>query len=141
MFDLFDVQDEINRLFEGMLPRKTETGKDVLETRWTPFIDLAEDKDAVYVKAEIPGMNQDQISVTIEDNVLSIKGERKTEKEEKEKQFYRRECLYGIFNRSVQLPSFVDETKIKATYKNGILEMTLPKKEEAKQKQIKVNIQ
>jgi HSP20 family protein len=110
------------------------------EKTWAPAVDIYDNKNSLVIKADLPGMTQKDIDVSVEDDVLRIKGEKKKEHEEKKDNFYRLERSYGCFERSFALPSNVDATKVKASYKEGVLELTLPKKEEAKPKQIKVDI-
>lgn len=132
------LQDEVNRFFQnpwGELARSSE-----FFTGWAPALDLYEDKDHLTVKAELPGMNKDDIDIAIEDGVLSISGERKHEEKHTESESYRSERFYGRFNRSLTLPKPVDVDKVKAAYKDGVLTVTLPKTEAAKPKQIEVNI-
>ena len=107
---------------------------------WFPAVDIYDNKNNLVIKADIPGMTQKDIDVSVEDDVLRIKGEKKNEHEEKKDNFYRLERAYGYFERSFALPANVDATKVKAAYKDGVLELTLPKKEEAKPKQIKVDV-
>jgi HSP20 family protein len=107
---------------------------------WAPVVDIVEDKDSYIVKAEIPGMKKEDIKVTVRDNILTISGERSSETEEKEKTYHRIERSYGRFSRTIALPSTVDASKIKAAYKDGVLQITLPKPESAKPKQIDVEI-
>jgi len=104
------------------------------------FVDDFEDKDNVIVKAELPGMKKEDIEVTLAGDMLSISGERKEEKESKDAENYRSERYFGRFQRSVTLPHQVDPNKIQASYKDGILTVTLPKSEEAKRKQIEVKV-
>jgi len=99
---------------------------------WTPSLDLSETKDAFVVKAEIPGIEPKEIQVSLESQMLTIKGEKKQEKEEKDEQYYRVERGYGAFMRSVRLPAPVDGGKVAATFKNGLLTVTLPKAPELK---------
>jgi HSP20 family protein len=106
-----------------------------------PALDLYEDKDEIVVKAELPGMAKDDIQVSVTDNVLTIKGEKRQEEENKEKEYYRSERVYGAFLRSVALPTEVNPGKVRATFKNGVLEVRLPKSEAAKKKEIKINVQ
>ena len=110
------------------------------ETAWFPAVDVYEDKERLVIKAELPGLKQNEIDVSVEADVLTIKGEKKKETEVKEKNYYHLERAYGSFERRFNLPVNVDASKIKATYKDGILELALPKKEEAKPKQIKVDV-
>jgi HSP20 family protein len=103
-------------------------------------VDITEEKDRVVVKADLPGMKQEEIAVEVSEGVLLIKGERKRESETKDAKTYRVERSYGSFLRSFTLPAGVDAAKVNAAYKNGVLEITLPKLAEAKAKQIKVEV-
>ena len=105
-----------------------------------PNIDMFDKKDKIIVKAELPGMTKDHIDLTINEGSLTLKGEVKKEEEVKEEDYYSQERSYGSFTRTIVLPAAVDETKAKAKFKDGILEITLPKKEEAKPKEIKVDV-
>jgi HSP20 family protein len=106
-----------------------------------PVVDLYEEKDDIVVKAELPGMEKDDIEVSLTDHTLTIKGEKKKEEEVKEENFYRSERRYGSFVRTLELPAEVYTDKVKASFKNGVLEVRLPKTEEAKRKEIKVNVE
>jgi HSP20 family protein len=110
------------------------------ETFWGPAVDITDEKDKLLVKADIPGMSKDQIEVSVHNDVLTIKGEKKQEKETKEKDYVRTERFYGAFNRTLSLPTEVDGDKVKAIYKEGVLEIMLPKKEGAKSKMVKVQV-
>ena len=112
---------------------------DELEVR-APAVDLFEEKDDIVVKAELPGMEKDNIEVNLTDNTLTIKGEKKKEEEVKEENYYRCERAYGSFVRNIELPKSVHADKVKASFKNGILEVRIPKTEEAKTKEIKVKV-
>ena len=139
--DLVSIQDEMNRVFNdsfGRVPSRFDT--ELSHSEWSPSVDISETKDEIVVKAEVPGMNKDDIKITLQDNVLTLKGERKQEKEEKDTNFYRMERYYGSFARSFSLPTVVQADKIKASYKDGILNITLPKTEEVKPKQIPIEI-
>jgi HSP20 family protein len=105
-----------------------------------PNIDMYDKKDKIVVKAELPGMTKDHIDLTINEGSLTLKGEVKKEEEVKEEDYYSRERSYGSFTRTIVLPAAVDESKVKAKFKDGVLEITLPKKEEAKPKEIKVDV-
>jgi HSP20 family protein len=109
-------------------------------TTWSPSVDIFETERELTIKAELPGMEEKDIEVRLENNVLMIKGERRFEKEAKKENYHRVEWSYGTFNRSFSLPAFVDETKVKAEYKNGVLKVVLPKKEELKPKEIKISV-
>jgi HSP20 family protein len=124
------VRRELDRLFDRFL----EPAWSEMPTLgdWSPTVDVSEDKDAVTVKAELPGVEQKDIAVSLQDGVLSIKGEKRAEKEEKDKRYHRVERSYGAFYRSIQLPSTVDTGKVSATFKDGVVTITLPKAPEAK---------
>jgi HSP20 family protein len=107
---------------------------------WCPPVDIYEDKDEVVLKAELPGMKKEEIDVRVENNILTLHGQRKREKEEKEDGYFRSERAYGTFSRSFTLPTTVDVKKISASYKDGILAVQLPKLEETKPKQIDVKV-
>ena len=135
---LTNLRDEIDRLFEAPLAELTRTSQ--LLSGWTPAIDLYEDKDNVFVKAELPGMNKEDIEVSFHNGTLSVSGERKSEKKHEDAEVYRAERFFGRFQRAVTLPTPVAADKVKAQYQDGILTITLPKTEEAKPKHIDVNV-
>lgn len=134
------LQREMNRLFEDFFNRDffVEPFRGIGE--WRPAVDVSETDDAVVVKAELPGMDTKDVDVSLSGDVLTIKGEKKEEKEEKTKSFHRVERSYGSFTRSVRLPAAVVSDKVEATFKNGVLTVNLPKAEEAKRKVLKVNV-
>ncbi|NIN01155.1 MAG: Hsp20 family protein [candidate division Zixibacteria bacterium] len=105
---------------------------------WAPSLDVSETKDSIVVNAEVPGIDPKDIDISLTNDVLTIKGEKKHEQEEKEENYHRIERSYGSFSRSTRLPREVQSDKIKASYKNGVLKITLPKSEEAKEIKIKV---
>ncbi|MBD3379712.1 MAG: Hsp20 family protein [Candidatus Omnitrophica bacterium] len=135
------LQDEMNRLFDLSLGRWPGRNAGLMESAWSPTVDVFESKDNIMVKADIPGMKKEDIEVSVRDDVLTIRGEKKEEKEAKEKGSVKTERFYGSFNRAIALPSPVDEDKVKASYKDGVLEIVLPKKEEEKPKQIQVDVE
>ena len=132
------VQDRLNRLFNASF----HEGRDesLATSTFAPAVDVYEDEHSITLKIEVPGIEEKDIDVRIENNVLTIHGERKFEKEEKEENFRRVERQYGSFTRSFTLPTTVDAENIQANYDKGILKIELAKKAEAKPKQIKVNI-
>jgi HSP20 family protein len=133
---LTSLRDEIDRLFD-----LTGFSRDAgLFSGWTPSLDVYQDKDNVYVKAELPGMRKEDIEITLHDGMLTISGERKREEKTEEGDSFRSERFFGRFHRSVALPTPVDTGTVKASYKDGILSVTLPKAEEAKPKHIDVNV-
>jgi HSP20 family protein len=132
------LRDEIDRLFQEPLAEFARTSH--LLSGWTPALDLHEDKDNFVVKAEVPGMKKEDIEVTLHDGALSISGERKRDEKFEDAQVYRSERFVGRFQRTINLPAAVAADKIKAQYKDGVLTVTLPKTEEAKPKQINVQV-
>jgi len=135
---LTNLRDEIDRLFEAPLAELTRSSQ--LLSGWTPAFDVYEDKDNVYVRAELPGMRKEDIDLSLHNGSLSISGERKTEEKLKDAEVYRSERFFGRFQRTITLPTQVAVDKVKAQYKDGILDVTLPKAEEAKPKHIDVNV-
>jgi len=137
---LTSLRDEVNRLFESsILPGWGREGQ--LFSGWSPALDVYQDKDNFYVSAELPGMKKEEIEISLHDGMLSITGERtREEKTGKEPETFRSERFFGRFHRTITLPGLVDSTKVQATYKDGILYVTLPKAEEAKPKQIPVKV-
>ena len=132
--------DDFNRVFQGFLSPmrwvEEATGEDL-----TPAMDVKERDDAYVIKTEMPGVNKDDVSITLENGVLTITGESKSEKEEKEgERVLRQERRYGKFVRSLRLGTQIDEKGVKASYKDGILELILPKAEEVKPKKITVDV-
>ena len=136
MADLRRMTDQVFGEFFG----RTPSGMASTEGLWSPLVDIHETKEGLQLKAELPGVKQEDIQVSIEGDTLTLKGERKRETEVKEDQYYRIERSYGKFQRTVLLPSVVDAGQVKASYRDGVLEIQLPKKEEAKPKEIKVEV-
>lgn len=135
---LTNLRDEIDRLFEAPLAELTRASQ--LLSGWTPALDVYEDKDNVYVRAELPGMKREDIDLSLHEGTLSLSGERKSEDKYKDAEVYRSERFFGRFQRTVTLPTPVAVEKVKAQYQDGILTVTLPKSEEAKPKHIDVNV-
>lgn len=135
---LNDLRDELDRLFEAPLSELSRTSQ--LLSGWTPPLDVHEDKDNLYVRAELPGMKKEEIEVSLHDGSLTISGERKSEQNLTEAEVYRAERFFGRFQRTISLPTTVDSAKVSARYQDGILTVTLAKAEEAKPKHINVNI-
>ncbi len=136
--DVMGIQDRMNRLFEELLTRGRGREEGLEAGAWMPAVDIYETSDDVVVKAELPGVEKDQIGVEVKAGVLTLRGERKVEKEVKEENYHRVERAYGTFLRSFTLPVSVEEDKVSAKLAGGILEIHLPKKAEAKPKQIKI---
>ena len=135
--DLNILQERMNRLFEDA-GRGWRSDEPVSTTTWSPAVDIFETEGEIVVKAELPGMGRKDITLNLENNVLTLRGERRFEKETKEENYHRIERSYGGFSRSFSIPSMVDEEKIRADYKDGVLSIVLPKKEQAKPKQIRI---
>lgn len=133
------LQDRMNRLFrESYGPEGRD--ESLSTSQFAPPVDVYEDEHNVVLKVEVPGIDEKDIDVRVENNVLTVHGERKVDKEEKEENFRRIERQYGSFTRTFTLPSTVDAERIQADYDKGILKIVLPKKAEAKPKSIKVNV-
>lgn len=111
---------------------------DTMKESWSPSVDIFETENEVVIKAELPGMDPKDIDIKLENNVLMLRGDRRFEKETKNENYHRVERSYGNFTRSFSLPAFVDDSKVHAEYKNGLLRIVLPKKEQAKSKEIKI---
>ncbi len=136
---LFNLRDELDRLFNA--PFGDSLPASQLLSVWKPALDLFEDKESLTVKAELPGMKKEDLQISLHDGTLSISGERKSETKFAEAQTYRTERFVGRFQRSVVLPAPVKVDGVKAQYTDGVLTVTLPKTEEAKPKQIQVNVE
>src|SRR5512136_2380926 len=135
--DLVSIQDRMNRLFEQTLSRsRGEEG--VSATTWTPAVDIYETADTIVMKAELPGVAREDIQIQINENTLSLKGERRFAKDVQEESYLRIERAYGNFHRSFTLPGTVQQEKIRALFRDGVLELTLPKAEESKPKRISI---
>ncbi|MBF0385157.1 MAG: Hsp20/alpha crystallin family protein [Candidatus Omnitrophica bacterium] len=134
------LQKEMNRLFYFSPVKSPEGDGQLLENYFKPAVDIYDNQNEIVVKADIPGLNKEEINVSVDDNILSIQGDKKYDKEVKRESFYRFERCYGKFIRSIELPKNVDSQKIAANYQNGVLEVKLPIKEEAQPKQIKVDV-
>ena len=132
------LRDEINRLFEAPFGDILRTSE--FSNGWAPALDLREDKDSLVATVEVPGMKKEDIEVSVHEGVLSVSGERTREAESDEAGVHRSERSYGRFQRTLSLPKPVKASDIKAAYKDGILTITMPKTEEAKPKQITVDV-
>ena len=138
--DLVQLQDRINHVFNDAYGRGTEDGL-MNSGTWIPPVDIYQNGDhELVLKAELPDMKREDIAITVDNNTLMIKGEKKITEEAKDEQFHRIERRYGSFSRSFVLPPAVDTTKVSAEYKNGVLSLKLPLREEAKPRQIAVNV-
>jgi HSP20 family protein len=135
--DLLNLQGQMNRLFQDF-----GRASDELMTTGTfvPPVDIYEDEHGISLRLEVPGMQEKDIDIRLENNTLTVRGERNFEKEEKEENFHRIERRYGTFSRSFTLPNTVDSEKVEANYESGVLKIKLAKRAEAKPKQVKINV-
>jgi HSP20 family protein len=131
-----DLQGDMNRLFSSSLRREPQTTFE----EFLPSLEFKEDENQFQLHLDIPGMERKDLDISVSGNVLTVKGERKEEEHKKGKGYFYSERRYGSFQRSVELPVEVDADKVAANYKDGVLELTLPKSEKAKPKQIKVDV-
>ena len=131
------LQEQINRMFNDAVER---TGEESNLTTWAPAVDIFETEHELVVKADLPEVDSKDLDIRVENNILTIRGERKFEKKVNEDNYLRIERAYGSFSRSFSLANTVNSEAIKADYQNGVLTLSIPKREEAKPKQIKVNV-
>ena len=132
------LRDELDRVWDHFI--KDFPGKELLRGEWVPSVDVSETKDKVVVKAEVPGMEAKDLDISLTDSILTIKGKKRHEKEDQDEDYHVVESSYGSFSRSIRLPSEVQADKVKADYHNGILKVTLPKSEEAKEKKVTIQV-
>ena len=136
--ELEEISNRLQRLYSRPTPPNGKEGMIVAD--WAPSVDVSEMDGEYQIKAEIPDVKKEDVKVTLEDGVLTIQGERKFEKEEKGKKYHRVERSYGSFVRSFTLPDLVDEAKVKAEFKDGVLNLKLPKSEKVKPKAIEITV-
>lgn len=136
--DATDIQTEMNRLFDSFFGRPAQMAP--TERAWAPMVDMYETKDELMVTAELPGVNEKEVHLSITGDVLTLRGERAHSQEVKQDSYYRGERWYGRFERSLPLPIPVQADKVKATYRDGVLTIKLPKAEEIKPKEIKIDV-
>jgi len=138
--DFSTLQDRVNRIFrESFSPERPDEA--LTTSNFAPPVDVYEDEHNITLKIEVPGIDEKDINVSIENNTLTVHGERRFEKDEKEENFHRVERMYGSFTRSFTLPNTVDPEQVSAHYEKGVLKIQLAKKAEAKPKLIKVNVE
>jgi len=135
-----NLQDEINRLFDDSITQTDGSDEDLSTCAWRPAVDVYETPDGVVLKAELPGISRENVSIELKGNVLTITGERPAENAADEKDYYRQERCFGSFHRSFTLRDVIDPEKIKAKFKDGILEIEIKRPEEEKPRHIKVDI-
>lgn len=138
--DFLGIQGDINRLFDSFVQGGVQADETSDASYFTPAVDIAEKDNAYEVKIELPGVNKEDVKISLESNILTIRGEKKQEKEEKGKNLHRIERSYGSFQRSFTLPTSVKSEKIDAVFIDGVLSITLPKVEEVKPRQIEVRV-
>jgi HSP20 family protein len=139
--DLQSIQDRMNRLFSDYWGRSSRPEEDYISGSWFPAVDVRENKDTLEIQAEVPGVNPNDVAISVENGVLTLKGTRQFEKATEGETYHRVERAYGAFERSFSLPTNVDPARIKATYKQGVLHLVLPKREEAKPKAISIKVE
>jgi HSP20 family protein len=137
--NLVDIQGEVNRLMDTFMGRPS-TGVNTAGRPWLPAVDMHETKDNLVLKVELPGVREKDVAVSITGDLLTIRGERRWEDESKDQKFLHVERAYGLFERLIQLPMAVQADKVKAAYRDGVLEVTLPKAEELKPREIKIDV-
>jgi HSP20 family protein len=139
--EMDEAQARLARFFGLPLPRPVDTGAEAMTfAEWSPSVDLSEDDKEWCIKADLPDVKKEDVTVTVENGVLRLTGERKFEKEEKDKKYHRVECAYGNFLRCFVLPDGADGSKAVAEYKNGVLKVRVPKTEKAKPKTVEVKV-
>jgi len=136
--ELQSIQHEVNRLFGSFLD--PHAGVEIGARRWLPAIDLVEEGDHYVLRADVPGVSQDELKVELEDNVLTLSGERKSEHEERKDGYYRIERASGSFSRSLTLPEGVDPDAIEARFERGVLEVRIPKPAERKPRRVAIDV-
>jgi HSP20 family protein len=135
--DMVSLREKMNRLFEDVFTGRGDD-KELASSTWAPAVDIFETENELVMSAEIPGIDEKDIEIKLEDNTLTLKGERKFEKETRQENYHRIERSYGSFYRAFTLPNSVDLDKIHAEHENGILKITLPKRQELKPRNVKI---
>ncbi|HET9179281.1 MAG TPA: Hsp20/alpha crystallin family protein [Terriglobia bacterium] len=138
--DLVSTHDHFNQLFNETFARAFGDQKKAWLQTWVPPVDICETESSLVLKAELPGINPDDVEIRVEGGTLYLKGERKFEKDAKEENLHRVERPYGTFTRSFSLPNSIDSDRVKAEYQDGVLTLTMPKREAAKPKSIKIAV-
>src|SRR3954454_20204052 len=135
--DLRTLQEEVNRLFTGSMPR-TFDDEGIARGAWNPSVDIYDNKEQIVLEAELPGMKREDFDLSVENNVITLRGQRQFEKKDDSDNYHRVERAYGSFTRSFTLPNTVSAEGANAEYKNGVLRVSLPKREETKARRIEV---
>jgi len=136
---LRSLQEEVNRVFESVFPSSMDKQEESMSTVWSPRMDLTESDDNYHLSVDLPGISKDDVSISVENNRLTIRGERQEHSRTENENMVRMERTFGSFYRSVGLPKSVNEDKIKATFTNGVLSVDIPKTEKSKPKKIKIS--
>jgi HSP20 family protein len=139
--EMATLQDRLNRAFDDVWGRTRRGEEDYVSSAWMPAVDVRESKEGLEIQVELPGIEPKDVTVSVENGVLTIKGSRNFEKATEGETYHRVERAYGAFERSFTLPTNVDTGKVKATYKQGVLHLSLPKREEAKPKSISIKVE
>lgn len=138
--DLVRIQERMNRLFEDSMRRPGPENEGLATGTWSPSVDIYETPEHIVLLADLPGVERSDIEIRVENNTLTLRGERRMTKDVQQESYHRVERAYGVFSRSFSLPATVDQDNIKAEHKNGILEVHLPKTEGARPKRIRIDV-
>ncbi len=140
MSELRNVQEEVNRIFNTTFPKWFQNEEGLVKGNWTPSVDIYEGENSIVLEADLPGLKAEDFRLSIENYVLTLTGERKFEKEAKGESYHRVERQYGSFTRTFSLPTTVNVDQVAAEFRDGVLRVTLPKREEVKARQIQVAV-
>jgi HSP20 family protein len=135
--DMVTLRERMNRMFEDVFSGRTED-KEITASTWAPAVDIYETENELVLTAEIPGLAEKDVEIKVEDNTLTLKGERKFEKETREENYHRIERSYGSFHRAFTLPNSIDADKIQAEHENGVFKIVMPKRQELKPRTVKI---
>jgi HSP20 family protein len=135
--NLSSLQDQVNQLLDATAPSRSENSA---MTAWAPSVDIYETENELVLRADLPGIEEKDIDIRVENNMLTVRGERRFDQQVKEDNYLRIERTYGSFSRSFALPNTVNTEAIKADYTNGVLKIEMPKRAESKPKQVKINV-
>jgi HSP20 family protein len=138
--ELEEVSDKLNRMFSRPSARRDNGQEAMTVADWIPTVDISETDAEFLIKAELPGVNKDDVKITLQQGILTIQGLRAQEREERGRRFHRVERAYGTFARTFTLPEYVDDTNVRAEFKDGVLTLHVPKSEKAKPKAIEVKV-
>ncbi len=138
---LQSLQSDMNRIFDEFFRGDLSVSDPLFGRDWNPAVDIIENNDAYVLKAELPGLKKEDVKITLENNLLTVRGEKKNETDRKDENYHRIERSYGVFERSFTIPGTIKVESIDAKYTDGVLTLTLPKAEEAKPKMINVRVQ